>query len=149
MPIVIRKAVKSDAKRITDLVFRSKRSNGYDDTFMDACREELTVTGAQLAGDFWVAEMDGLKGCTCLENGKVTTFFVAPECKRQGIGKLLWDELLTQARRLDLGSLQLDADPAAVPFYQSLGFTVIGEVPSGSIAGRRLPSMLFKVTNVD
>ena len=147
MPIIIRKAIELDAEKVTDLVFRSKRSNGYDDTFMEACREELTVTGEQLAGDFWVAEMDSLKGCACLENGKVTTFFVAPECKRQGIGKLLWDELLAHASRLGLGSLHLDADPAAIPFYQSLGFTVIGEVPSGSIAGRRLPSMLFKITN--
>jgi len=36
---------------------RSKRSNGYDEPFMAACREELTVTGEHLVeGEYWVAD---------------------------------------------------------------------------------------------
>lgn len=145
MTVVIRKALPSEADAISQLIFRSKRSNGYDDAFMDACRTELTVSKADLAGDFWVAEQNGILGCACLKNGEVITFFVAPESKRQGVGRALWARLLARAQQLGMKNLQLDADPAAVPFYQSMGFEVVGEVPSGSIAGRMLPLMSRKI----
>ena len=55
MEIKIRKARPDEAAEITALSIRSKRSNGYDEAFMAACREELTVTEDDLAdGEYWV-----------------------------------------------------------------------------------------------
>lgn len=127
---------------------RSKRSNGYDETFMQACREELTVTPSGMAaGTYWVAEADVLCGCVCLTEdkqnqvGEINAFFVAPDWQRQGIGKLLWDKVVEQARLKGLVALQLDSDPFAVSFYEAMGFEVVGETPSESIKGRVLPRM--------
>jgi hypothetical protein len=63
----IRRARPDETGVLSDLCFRSKQSNGYDDTFMAACRDELTVREADLrAGEYWVAEADAVCGCACL-----------------------------------------------------------------------------------
>ncbi len=60
MDIKIRRARRDEAGVLTELSLRSKRSNGYGDAFMAACREELTVTGARMSqGEYWVAEAQG------------------------------------------------------------------------------------------
>jgi ribosomal protein S18 acetylase RimI-like enzyme len=139
MNIKIRKARPEDVKDLTELSIRSKRSNGYDEAFMAACREELTVTEDHLAdGEYWVAESGVVCGCA-----------IDPDWQRQGIGRLLWKKLLERAKERRLERLHLDADPAAAPFYGALGFEVAGESPSGSIAGRTLPHMTLVLDRAD
>jgi len=58
---------------------------------------------------------------------------------------LLWQKLVERAKAKKLVTLHLDADPFSVPFYKALGFEVVGEVPSGSIAGRSLPHMTIAI----
>ena len=140
----IRRAQAADAPALTRLVVASKASNGYDAAFMAACAAELAVTEADLARlDFWLAEESGAPlGCVGLgAEGRIHSFFVDPDHKRRGIGRALWQVVLSAARGRGLARLTLDADPAAVPFYAALGFAVTGEVPSGSIPGRSLPRM--------
>ena len=48
MDIEIRPARLEDAGVLTELSMRSKRSNGYDEYFMAACRKEPTVTDERL-----------------------------------------------------------------------------------------------------
>ena len=148
MEIKIRKARPDEVAEITALSIRSKRSNGYDEAFMAACREELTVTEDDLAdGEYWVAESAVLCGCACLaidpvaRVGEVHSFFINPNWQRLEIGRLLWRKLAERAEAAGLTHLHLDADPFAVPFYEAIGFAVTGEVASGSIPGRRLPRM--------
>lgn len=149
-PLAIRLARPSDALALTDLVLRSKRSNGYDDAFMAACTEELSVTISDIeVGLYWIAARDIPLGCVCLdpkgESGQISAFFVDPDAKRQGIGQLLWQHVKREAQALGIIRLSLDADPAAVPFYNALGFEVIGETPSGSIPNRMLPLMAIEL----
>lgn len=148
--IVIRTAQESEAEQLSDLILRSKRSNGYDDVFMALCVEELRVTAERLRDElFWVAQAeDGeLCGCTSLRissgeaRGEVRNFFVDPSWKRKGVGKQLWSVLLEAARAARLRKLHLDADPSAVSFYEAMGFRLKGEKPSGSIPGRFIPYM--------
>lgn len=148
MKITIRLAKISEAEALTELSLRSKRSNGYDDAFMAACREELTVTDARMkAGEYWVADAGTICGCACLvpemvdKSGEVHAFFIDPDWQRKGIGQLLWEKILERATQLGLTRLYLDADPNAVAFYRAMGFEVIGEKSSGSIPGRKLPHM--------
>lgn len=147
--LAIRPARPVDAAALTDLSMRSKASNGYDAAFMAACREELTVTPERMAeGQYWLVEIEGaIRGCVCLgideegSSGEITACFIDPECQRRGIGRRLWERVLAEARAAGLVRLHLAADPAAVPFYERIGFVTIGEVPSGSIARRSLPHM--------
>jgi len=144
---LVRRARLDEVDVLTDLSMRSKRSNGYDDAFMESCRGELTVTAARMGeGEYWVAEADRVCGCVCLKavdggKGEIHAFFIEPDCQRCGIGRLLWSKVFQRAEALGMVGLSLDADPAAVPFYRAMGFVVVGEVPSGSIEGRMLPRM--------
>lgn len=156
MDIKIRKARPEDVAALTELSIRSKRSNGYDEAFMAACREELTVTEDHLAdGEYRVAESGVVCGCACLtadpngRSGEIHTFFIDPDWQRRGIGRLLWRKLAERAKEAGLARLRLDADPFAVPFYEALGFEVTGETPSGSIAGRNLPQMTIAIDRPD
>ena len=45
MSYQIRKATVDDTALMTDLIFRSKASNGYDAAFMEACRAAGWCTG--------------------------------------------------------------------------------------------------------
>ena len=144
----IRLARAADAPALTDLVLQSKQSNGYDDAFMAACADELRVTPNQIAhGHFWLAEDGDPLGCVNLvlnsakHEGQVESFFIAPEAKRKGIGRALWQVVFETAQNETVKRLTLDADPAAVSFYEAMGFRTFREVPSGSIAGRMLPQM--------
>lgn len=144
--IKIRRAKIGDAERMTNVIFRSKQSNGYDDAFMEACREELRVTADSLKqAEYWVAEDSAICGCVALaidgERGEVENFFVDPDRQRQGIGQILWDQVMARVNTANVTRLVLDADPAAVPFYEAMGFVIIGQTPSGSINGRMLPLM--------
>ena len=147
--MLIRNADPEDAIAITALTLVSKRSNGYDGAFMAACVNELTVSREDISRDrYWVAEDgDALRGCVCLtinteaQTGVIESFFIDPQSKRQGIGRLLWQAALDAAHDANLKHLTLDSDPAAVPFYEALEFKVICQIPSGSIPGRTLPQM--------
>jgi len=149
MAISIRSSAPEDAHVLSELSMRSKQSNGYDDAFMEACRDELAVTPELLrAHRYWIAEAENsVCGYVCLAvdddgaQGEVAAFFVDPAWKRKGVGRMLWETLLTGARELQLEALYLDADPSAVPFYEALGFRKVKDVPSASIPGRTLPHM--------
>ncbi|WP_299876601.1 GNAT family N-acetyltransferase [uncultured Sulfitobacter sp.] len=143
--MIVRRARGEDAPALTALVYLSKQSNGYDDAFMAACADELRVTADRIAQtDFLLAEdTPGVpRGCACLTStGAIEAFFIHPDHKRRGIGRLLWTHLLKTAKTEGIARLTLEADPAAVPFYRAMGFEVVGEAPSGSIPGRVLPQM--------
>ncbi len=146
--IHIRRAKPIDARYLTDIAFRSKQSNGYDDEFMRACAKELTVSESDLENDeYWVAEQNvlcGFAGFTVSDAPGVAqlhSFFIDPKWQKKGIGKRLWFKVLQSAIAQDVKVIQLDSDPAAVEFYESLGFKFVTKVPSGSIKGRLIPRM--------
>lgn len=152
MNIKIREARPEEAELLTDLTFRSKQSNGYDNAFMEACRERLVVTQERVRRSaYWVAVSDSICGAVCLDidpdghSGEIHSFFVEPDMKRKGIGRLLWTNLLDHAKAKGLSTIRLDADPAAVSFYQASGFEIKGDAPSGSIPGRRIPHMVYRL----
>jgi len=153
MEMRIRRARPEEADQLTELCIRSKRSNGYDDAFMAACRDELTITAEDILNSaYWVAEADALSGCAALysdpdgRRAEVHAFFIDPDRQRQGVGQMLWRTLSNYAIAQGLQELHLDADPGAVPFYEAMGFTVVGAAPSGSIPGRRIPHMTLALT---
>lgn len=146
--IRIRAAESEDAAALTSLIFRSKKSNGYDDAFMALCVDVLRVTPETLIRRHaFLAEADNqLLGCAMSDpkdasTAEVCAFFIAPEHKRRGVGQLLWYKLLSHARALGFTQLVLDADPEAVPFYTSLGFETRHDTPSEAIPDRVIPHM--------
>ncbi len=145
--ITIRYAQKGEAVAITDLKMISKASNGYTQAFMDACRDELTVTESDIENfEIWVAiDKSKIVGMLDIQFGQqpgiLEALFVDPDAKGLGIGRLLFEKCLSRAKALGVDEFVLDSDPEAQAFYEKMGMQKTGEVPSGSIAGRFLPRM--------
>jgi GNAT superfamily N-acetyltransferase len=144
--VTIRAARADEAVALTELALRAKASWGYDAAFMAACRDELTLTPAQMAAwAIWVAEADGaIAGMIALSldgDAEVQDFFVEPEVQGRGVGAALMSTLLAACRDAGATTLEVDADPNAEAIYARLGFVTFARSPSGSIPGRTLPRM--------
>jgi N-acetylglutamate synthase-like GNAT family acetyltransferase len=133
---------------LTELCFRSKALWGYDNEFMQACRDELTLTASMMQSSscFKVAEIDGhvigvaqvtVKG----EPAKLDKVFVEPTRLRSGAGKALFEWAANVARRAGALTMVVEADPNAAGFYRRMGAIDDGTAPSGSIPGRLVPKL--------
>lgn len=149
----LRAARPDEAASLTELGMRSKAHWGYDDAFMAACREEMTLPAAEVvARRTEVAEDPAtgrVLGFATLEgaapHGALGMLFVDPDAMGRGAGRLLYEHAVTTAARLGFTRLSIDADPNAESFYLAMGAVTVGRVPSGSIAGRTLPRMTVEV----
>lgn len=85
-------------------------------------------------GIFLVAERDGQAvgyvGCqTVLDEGYITNVAVSPDCRRQGIGRMLLAELVSCARAKRLAFVTLEArasNAPAIALYEGAGFVRVG-----------------------
>ncbi|MEU1487335.1 GNAT family N-acetyltransferase [Streptomyces sp. NPDC005752] len=134
-----------EAAALTALALRSKAHWGYDEAFLAACVDELTVReGDTEGGRTAVAEGDGrVLGFATLSGeppeGALGMMFVEPDAIGRGVGRILFEHTMAQAGRLGFEALTIDADPNAEPFYTAMGAVRIGATPSGSVPGRELP----------
>ncbi|WP_241147910.1 GNAT family N-acetyltransferase [Minwuia thermotolerans] len=132
---------------LTELALRSKAHWGYDAAFMDACRDELTVTPDQIVErTMLVAEEGGrLVAMAGLEPDAdvlgLWNMFVTPECIGTGLGGVLFRAIADKAREAGARCLYIDSDPNARPFYEHMGARLVSESPSDSIPGRTLPRL--------
>ena len=91
-------------------------------------REELDK------GIFLVVERDGQAigyvGCqTVLDEGYITNVAVSPDCRRQGVGRALIEELAQRARAQGLSFVTLEArasNAPAIALYEGAGFVHVG-----------------------
>jgi GNAT superfamily N-acetyltransferase len=150
--VLIRPAQTEEAALLGDLALRSKAYWGYDEAFIAACREELTVRESEVERRrATVAQRDGrILGFATLEGeapeGILGMMFVDPDAIGRGIGRLLFEHVIATARKLGFVRVTIHADPNAEPFYQAMGAIRIGTTPSGSIPGRVIPLMAVTLT---
>ena len=149
--VKVRRARVEEAGVLSDIAMRSKAHWGYDDAFIEACREELTVRPALVeGGGIWVAERDGaILGFldVRVEDGiaEVYACFVEPDAIGSGAGRVIWDKIEELARDAGVSEIGVDSDPYAEGFYQRMGAVRVGEVASGSIPGRVLPRLIKRL----
>ncbi|MEV6672167.1 GNAT family N-acetyltransferase [Streptomyces sp. NPDC051162] len=141
--MLIRAARTDEAEILSELALRSKAYWGYDEAFMAACRDELTVSASAIAGTA-VAEQDGrILGFVIVEgsppSGVLDMLFVEPHAIGKGVGRALFAHATATAAEHGFGRLTIEADPHAEPFYLAMGATRVGTRPSGSLPGRALP----------
>lgn len=150
MDRAIRQARPEEAALLTDLAFRSKAYWGYDEAFMEACRDDIRVTESFIArGHTFVHEAGGtVQGVYALvprDGGEVDLdlLYVEPAAIGTGVGRRLWAHAVERARLLGFTRMHIPADPNAEPFYLRMGARRVGETPSTAIPGRMLPHLAF------
>lgn len=145
--LILRAARVGELEALTDLCLRSKAVWGYDRAFMDACRDELTLTQEDLrTTKLQVAERDGgVIGVAQVSASGATAhlekLFVEPGQMRAGAGRTLFAWAKAAAAELHATHLMIEADPDAAPFYRRMGARDDGVAASGSIPGRVLPRL--------
>lgn len=152
----IRPAVSSDAGRLTALAFAAKRHWGYPERWIEAWRDELTITESDVEGGaFWVAveEANGRPlGVYALlgdpEQPQLEHLWVDPAAQRGGVGRALFLHAVEQARESGAKTISIDADPNAAGFYQRMGAVQIGTVHA-SMEGveRHRPQYVYDLTS--
>ena len=146
---MIRDARVDECDALSELAYASKASWGYDDAFMAACRDELTVYPADLERvrvRVAVDDAGRIEGFAGLDGDELIWLFVAPAQLRTGVGAALFADACAIARAKGVAQLRVEADPFAAPFYERLGGVLQGEKPSGSVPGRVLPVYEFAVS---
>jgi GNAT superfamily N-acetyltransferase len=123
----LRTARPDEADALSALIMRSKAYWGYDDAFLDSCRDELRLRPDDVEPRrTTVAEQDGnLLGVSTLEgespDGVLGLLFVAPEAIRGGVGRALYQHVLDEAERLGFTRVTIESDHNAVGFYLAMG----------------------------
>ncbi|MCL7375605.1 GNAT family N-acetyltransferase [Streptomyces sp. 35G-GA-8] len=125
----IREARPDEACALSALVLRSKAHWGYDEAFLAACRDELTISAGRMTERRLVVAEDEMSGealgVASLEgrapDGTLGLLFVEPRVIGLGIGRALFAHVLDTARAWGFERLTIDSDPHAVDFYRALG----------------------------
>lgn len=143
---LIRRARSDEAAFLSGLAFRSKAHWGYPESFMEACRVELTLSSSYLAEHpaFVLVCAQTPIGFYTLERLSDTEvelgyLFVEPARIGRGYGRKLMNHAREQARSRGYRTMLIQGDPHAVPFYRAVGGRVVGLKESASIPGRALP----------
>ena len=112
---------------------------GMEEPFVDGVRssvEQAVARGWPEGGGVWLVEgPDGLAGCLGLTHegnglGRLRWVVLASEARGTGLGKLMVNEAVAEARRLGFERLELDtfgALKAAALIYRSVGFRLVSE----------------------
>lgn len=154
----LRAAAERDAPELSALALRSKAHWGYDEAFLAACREELSVEPAAISDprQCWRVATDGDRvlgyyGLSPIDQLEVEleALFVAPEAIGTGVGRRLVDDALDTASSRGFARIVIQGDPNAEGFYLAMGATRTGDRESGSIPGRFLPVFELDCTKPD
>ena len=149
MTALLRSLTPSELSDASELCLRSKAYWGYDDGFMAACRDELTLTERDLRDDLAMGVFDasGLAGVAQIsidpEGTYLEKLFVDTDRMGSGYGRLLFEWAVDAARKHGAREMIVEADPGAAPFYERMGCVRAGDAPSGSVAGRVLPRFVL------
>ena len=150
MTFRVRLAAPEEIGVLTDLVVRSKFHWGYDEKYRELLTTILAVSREKTSiGDCWVAETETSElAAVCQFNSSATPphldlLFVDPAYIGQGVGSLLFDTLISNARRRGFTRFNLDADPNASGFYLRKGGRITGERESRIVRGQFLPVIEF------
>lgn len=148
MNVEIRNAKAYEAATITELTLRSKAYWGYSDEFIEACREELSVSPGEIENSEFHHAVAVIENCIVgyyalkylsKKRFELRALFVEPAHIGTGIGRELTVNAKNHVLSNDGSTIIIQSDPNACHFYQAAGGVLTGEKESGSIPGRYLP----------
>jgi GNAT superfamily N-acetyltransferase len=155
----IRRAVPSEARKLTDLSFRSKQYWKYPESYFDIWRSELTIEPGYIEKNDVFVYLNGKSICgyysrllleeeLSLDGHVLATgywlehLFVLPECIGMGVGSRLFRHLCNLCYKERVERFQILADPNSIGFYEKMGCVYKKEIPS-TIAGRTTPLLVM------
>jgi len=133
---MIRRSSPEEAATLTTIALEAKRHWGYPEAWIKHWESDVTISSDFIRDNHvYVAEENGeIRGfyalCVADNKAELEHMWVTPALIGTGIGKELFLDAMERAAQLDLGSVEITADPNAAGFYQRMGATQIGETDS-------------------
>ena len=131
--IEIRYAVPNDAEVLSRIAIKAKAHWGYPENLMQVWMPTLRFDAEYfIENKSWVAVVDNRPVAFYTLQDKAGTawienLWVLPEYIGKGVGRRLFLHALSQAREHGYKTLQLEADPNALGFYEKMGMSKIGD----------------------
>jgi GNAT superfamily N-acetyltransferase len=149
--VTIRRSSPEEAETLTTIALEAKRYWGYPEHWIKHWEADLTISSDFIRDNHvYVAERNGwIQGfyalCVANRKAELEHMWVTPAAIGTGIGKELFLDAMERAAKLDVGSVEITADPNAAGFYKRMGATQIGETDS-VVDGheRKLPRLEIK-----
>ena len=152
--IEILKANNDDHTILTEITKKSKAYWGYSDEQMNAWNEALTIKEEYIQNNEVYKLLNNSSTVayysyfSIYENTvKLDNLFVLPNEIGKGYGKLLMSDFILKIKKSGKSKIILDADSNAEKFYESFGFTKIGQIET-SIQNRFLPIMVLQLDTI-
>jgi ribosomal protein S18 acetylase RimI-like enzyme len=139
-----------DANELTQLAIAAKQYWGYPDEWMAKWRSLLSMSPEYLSrNEVYVARIENeIAGFYALTGTGQTLvldhLWVKPQHIGTGIGRALVTHAIQRAAALGADTVELEADPHAVGFYQRMGAQYRGETQSS--LERALPILAFEIS---
>jgi N-acetylglutamate synthase-like GNAT family acetyltransferase len=133
---MIRPATSEEASTLTQIALESKSYWGYPEHWLKLWQPELAVSSEFIEKNYvFVFETGGeIRGfyalCINDSHAELEHLWVRPADIGAGVGKELFLDAMERAARLNVGEVQLTADPNAAEFYKKMGAHQIGEARS-------------------
>ena len=131
--ISIRRVVPKEADVLTHIALSAKAHWAYPERWMEIWTPLLTFSSEYFEENkSGVAEIDGAPiGFYTLQDKNgiawIENLWVLPNYMGQGVGSHLFLDAISRAREMGCKTLQLEADPNAVGFYEKMGMLTIDE----------------------
>lgn len=131
--ISIRRVDPQEANILTQIALSAKRHWGYPERWMEIWTPQLTFTSEYFEeNESWVAmDNDQCVGFYTLQDQQgnvwLENLWVLPAYIGKGIGKRLFIHAQDLVCQRGYKTLQLEADPNAMGFYEKMGMRKIGE----------------------
>ncbi|MCH9628058.1 MAG: hypothetical protein S4CHLAM2_17080 [Chlamydiales bacterium] len=127
-------ATPQDLDELNALAFTAKSSWGYPKQYLETWHEQIIVQPEMITNKRIyksVDEKNNLIGFYGLKNNSpkliLEGFWVKPEEMGKGIGKMLFEHMITSAQSLSAQKVEWESDPNAYAFYLHMGAKKIGE----------------------
>lgn len=147
----LRKAVPSDAPRLTAIAFAAKWHWGYPEAWIQRWSDALTITPEYIATNVCFAvieEPDEILGFAALrkEAGEfwLDHLWLLPAAMGRGIGRMLFERCEAEAKNVCATRLRIEADPHAEEFYARMGARTVSRVSAAMDGAERFLPMMEK-----
>ncbi len=149
--VTIRAARAKDGERLQRIAVEAKTHWGYDRARVEEWASVAFSPGALRGKEIYVGEVDGqVVGWTALlrrgETCWLDDLWVEPEWIGRGIGRRLFGHAANRAVELGARTIEWEAEPYAVGFYEKMGARHVRE-SAPSEWGRTLPVMSLDLTD--
>jgi len=133
MNLNTRRAIPGEADELSEIAYSAIAHWGYPRCWMEIWKPQFDFLPEYFERhESWVVELEDRPiGFYTLQekngNAWLENLWVLPEFIGRGIGRQLFIHALSRSRTKGHLSLQLEADPNAVGFYEKMGMFKIGE----------------------